>query len=137
MKYKYTVSINWQNSSLPARKHPLVDVELFGPNGSVVVNSLIDSGADYCLFNAQYAPLIGIDLNTCTKGGTYGVGGKVIIPTYRTEIEIQAKDLKKIRVPVDFIESDSVNGLLGQVGFFDLHKIKFERNHNTFEISPI
>jgi hypothetical protein len=137
MKYKYTVSINWQNPSLPAYRHPLIDVELFGPTGSITVNSLLDSGADYCIFNAKYASLIGVDLNACTKAGTRGVGGNTVIPTYRTELEIQVKNLEKIRVPVDFIDSDSVSGLLGQTGFFDLHKIKFERKLNTFEISPV
>ncbi len=40
-------------------------------------------------------------------------------------------------VPVGFIDSPSVNGLLGQIGFFDLHKIKFERDHDSFEITPV
>lgn len=135
MKYKYTVNINWRNPSLPAVRHPLVDIELFGPSGSVIVSSLLDSGADYCLFNSKYAPLIGVDLNKCTKGGTIGVGGKTVIPTYRCELEIMPKYLKKIKIPIDFIDSDSVNGLVGQTGFFDLHRIKFERSHNTFEIT--
>ena len=33
-------------------------------------------------------------------------------------------------MPVGFIKSNSVNGLLGQIGFFDLNRIKFERDHN-------
>ncbi len=134
MKYKYTVSINWGNPSLPATRHPLIDVELFGPTGSVKVLSLVDSGADYCIFNAKYAQVLGIDLSKCLKCFTRGVGGNTPIPTFRTELEMQAQHTKKIKIPVDFIDSDSVNGLIGQVGFFDNYKIKFERVTNVFEI---
>ena len=54
-----------------------------------------------------------------------------------TELEIQVKDLNKVKIPVGFIDSRSVTGLIGQGGFFDLHRIKFERDHNSFEISPV
>ena len=43
-------------------------------------------------------------------------GGKIEI--YLTEIEIKVQGLEKIKVPVGFIKSNSVNGLLGQIGFF-------------------
>jgi len=44
---------------------------------------------------------------------------------------------KKIKIPVGFINSDSVGLLLGQEGFFDNYRIKFERDHNVFEITPV
>ena len=54
-----------------------------------------------------------------------------------TDLEIQVKDLGKVKIPVGFIDSRSVIGLLGQAGFFDSHRIKFERDHNSFEIIPV
>ena len=37
--------------------------------------------------------------------------------------------------PVLFIDTD-VPVLLGREGFFDLHRIRFEQDHDTFEIVP-
>ena len=135
MKYPYLTVLN----SDPNGKHfrrPVVDVEIFGPKKGINTFALLDSGADNCLFHLEYAKEIGIDLNKCKKSITVGVeGGKIKI--YLTEIEIKVKGLEKIKVPVGFIKSNSVNGLLGQIGFFDLNRIKFERDHNTFEINPV
>jgi hypothetical protein len=135
MKYQYLTVLN----SDPNGKHfrrPVVDVEIFGPKNSISTFALLDSGADNCLFHFEYAKAIGIDLDKCKKSATMGVeGGKIEI--YLTEIQIKVKGLEKIKVPVGFIKSNSVNGLLGQIGFFDLNRIKFERDHGVFEVNPI
>lgn len=39
------------------------------------------------------------------------------------------------KVLAGFIESDAVDIILGQDGFFDRFRIKFEKDHNVFEIS--
>ena len=135
MKYKYLVSFN-RTRNKPHFRRPIVDVVIFGPKGNVPTIALLDSGADYCLFNIEFAKQIGVDLKKCEKGQTIGVeGGKIDI--YMTEVEIQIQHLQKIIVPVGFIDSPSVTGLLGQVGFFDKNRIKFERDHDTFEINQI
>ena len=135
MKYPYLTVLN----SDPNGKHfhrPVVDVEIFGPNCSISTFALVDSGADNCLFHLEYAKAIGIDIGKCKKSITMGVeGGKMEI--YLTDIEIKIKGLEKIKVQVGFIKSNSVNGLLGQIGFFDQNRIKFERDHKIFEINPI
>jgi hypothetical protein len=120
----------------PHFRRAVVDVELIGPAKSISTIALVDSGADYCLFNIAYAKAIGIDLEKCQKGRTIGIEGqgKEIC---MTDLEIQVKNLSKVTIPVGFIDSNSVIGLIGQTGFFDLHKIKFERDHNTFEINPV
>lgn len=54
------------------------------------------------------------------------------------EIEIQIIGIdKKVKIPVAFIDSKSVDALLGQLGFFDYFKITFEKYNNTFEIKPV
>lgn len=135
MKYQYLTVLN----SDPNGKHfhrPVVDVEIFGPKNNINTLALLDSGADNCLFHLEYAKAIGIDLDKCKKSATTGVeGGKMEI--YLTEVTIKVKGLEKIKVPIGFIDSKSVNGLLGQIGFFDLNRIKFERDHRVFEINPI
>ena len=97
--------------------------------------ALIDSGADYSLFNIEFANKLGIDLSVAEHQITTGVEGghkDLLI----LDIEMQVEALGKIKIPVGFINSPSVSGLLGQIGFFDLNRIKFERDHNVFEIIP-
>jgi len=133
MKYQYLTSVN-RIPNKPHYRRPIVDVELFGPKSSITAIALLDSGADYCLFNIEYAKAIGVDVDSCEKDRTVGVeGGTKEI--FMTELEIQVKDLQKIKIPVGFIDSNSVTGLIGQIGFFDMHRIKFERDHNSFEIT--
>lgn len=135
MKYQYLTVLNNDPNGKHFRR-PVVDVEIFGPKSSISTFALLDSGADNCLFHLEYAKEIGVDLDKCKKSATMGVeGGKMEI--YLTEIEIKIKGLEKIKVPVGFIKSNSVNGLLGQIGFFDLNRIKFERDHGIFEINPV
>lgn len=135
MKYQYLTVLNNDPNGKHFRR-PVVDVEIFGPKSSISTFALLDSGADNCLFHLEYAKEIGVDLDKCKKSATMGVeGGKMEI--YLTEIEIKIKGLEKIKVPVGFIKSNSVNGLLGQIGFFDLNRIKFERDYGIFEINPV
>jgi hypothetical protein len=76
MKYKYLTSIN----SVPNKAHyrrPIVDVEIFGPKGSIPTIALLDSGADFSLFNIEYAKAIGVDIAKCETGRTVGVEGSM------------------------------------------------------------
>ena len=135
MKYKYLTHVN-NNPTKPHFRRSIVGVELFGPTGKIETIALVDSGADSCLFNLQYAKSIGVDIEKCEVERTMGIegAGKEV---YMTELEIQVKNLDRVMIPIGFIDSRSVSSLLGQNGFFDLHRIKFERDHNTFEINPI
>ena len=68
-----------------------------------------------------------------------GVGGTEPISTYlfeNVETKIEGFD-KKIKIPVNFIDSESVSLLLGEEGFFDQYRIKFEKDHDIFEINPV
>ena len=40
-------------------------------------------------------------------------------------------------IPVRFTESPSVDILLGQEDFFECFRIKFEKDHDIFELSPV
>jgi len=135
MKYKYLTQINLEPNR-PHWKRPIVDVELSGPKGKFKTIALIDSGADYSLFNIQIASAIGIELESCRKEGTMGIegSGKEI---FISEVKMKVEHLEPIKVEAGFIDSRSVIGLIGQIGFFDLHRVKFERDHNAFEISAV
>jgi len=135
MKYRYLTQMN-RDPHKPHFRRPVVDVELIGSAVSITTIGIVDSGADYCLFNIQYAKAIGIDLEKCDKDRTIAIEGQGK-EIFMADIAMHIKGLEKVTIPVGFIDSNSVIGLIGQTGFFDLHRIRFERDHNTFEINPI
>jgi Aspartyl protease len=130
MKYRYT-------SLDPASKRriPLVKVTLAHQTRKVTVLAMLDSGADICVFNLGYALALGLDLSQCEQVTVSGVEG-VAQDCYKTVIDLEPEGLSKITVPVLFIDSSGVDGLLGQEGFFDQHVVTFNRKGDSFEIVP-
>jgi hypothetical protein len=53
------------------------------------------------------------------------------------QILVTLKGLEPIEIDAGFIDSDAVGVILGQDGFFDQHRIKFEKDHNVFEITQV
>ena len=99
--------------------------------------ALLDSGADCSLFNSQIAEVLGVDITKGVAIKMTGINGES--QGYRLEnvaIIIEGSD-KIIKIPVCFIDSPTVGILLGQEGFFDQNRIKFEKDHDTFEINPV
>lgn len=133
MKYEYTTYLPAGNNKFI--KRPMIEIEIYGPKGSHKQLALLDSGADRSLFHIEIANVLGIDLSRGKKSGVTGITGEA--EEIVTEIEIQPKFLKRIKIPVGFIDSPYVGVLLGQEGFFDQHRIKFEKDHNIFEINPV
>lgn len=128
MKYQYTAA-----SPTSERRLPLVKITLAHQDKKVTVFSLVDSGADICVFNLGYAAALGVDLRACEQVTVSGVEG-VARECYKTTIDLEPEGLLKITVPVLFIDSSGVDGLLGQEGFFDQHVVTFDKDKDTFEI---
>jgi len=133
MKYKYT-SFFPPDKTLKWIKRPMISVEVFGPNGSNKFSALIDSGADCSLFNTEIADMLGLDLSKGKPANFTGISGKTT--GHRLEdIKIKVEQFDKtIKIPVCFVKSKTVGLLLGGEGFFDKYRIKFEKDHDTFEL---
>jgi hypothetical protein len=59
------------------------------------------------------------------------------IDGFVSTLTFQIKDqAERFDAPVVFIDAD-VPVLLGREGFFDEYRIKFEQDHDTFEIVPL
>jgi len=137
MKYQYTSVYN-PDTKQKLKKRPIVEIELFGKKGTIKTLALIDSGADRSLFNIQFAREIGINLTNAKEEGFIGIGDIKPIQCCISEVEIKIEGIdNKIKITAGFISSDSVNALLGQEGFFDNYRIKFEKDHDVFEIIPV
>ena len=113
MKYRYSVVSGQTNVNGSYTKRPVVEIELSrGPHRRKFL-ALIDSGADQIMMPAAIAE---------------AVEGFISHLTFRIAQQADAFD-----APVIFIDTD-VPVLLGREGFFDRYRVKFEQDHDTFEI---
>jgi hypothetical protein len=89
--------------------------------------ALVDSGADFCMFDGELSYLLDIDLTKVKKVPIGGIAGKV--DGYVVPLEIGIEN-KFISTPVIFSFEFSPNGfggIIGQVGFFDNFVVVFDR----------
>ena len=135
MKYQYTTISETYDTKGKYTRRPLLQLELLEKGKSVTVYGLIDSGADLTLINIEYASSLGIPLHKNNTKEFIGIGGRPIV-CYLHTISIRPEHFTTpVKIPVAFIESNAVDVLLGQEGFFDLYRIKFEKDHGVFEIT--
>lgn len=134
MKFQYTSTLS-TNTKGAITKRPIVELELIGKNESVSALGLIDSGADTTIVNIEYAKLLGFDLSKCVKKEFLGIGDSKIT-TYISSLNMKIKHFDKIiTTQVAFSDSKSVDILLGQEDFFECFRIKFEKDHDTFDLT--
>ncbi|MCX6716333.1 MAG: retropepsin-like aspartic protease [Candidatus Taylorbacteria bacterium] len=134
MKFQYTSTIS-TNTKGKLTKRPIVELELIGEKENINTLGLIDSGADTTMMNVEYAKVLGIDLSSANKKEFIGIGHSKVT-TFISSVTMKVKYFDKtITTPVAFTDSPSVDILLGQEDFFEYFRIKFEKDHNTFNLS--
>jgi hypothetical protein len=134
MKFRYTTT---PFTDIEGRliKRPLVEVTLAGPSGKMLVLALIDSGADNTLIRADYARVLGIPLDQRRMRHFIGIGSKRM-PCLLAPITLQVNGFEgSFTITAGFIDSPAVDVLLGQADFFELFRIRFEKDRGTFELS--
>jgi len=134
MKYKYSIVSGQMNTDGRYTKRPIVEVELSRGNQRRKFLALIDSGADQIHMPAAIAEVFGIEREKCRPWTSIGISmdrtpGFVGELTFKIQHQAEA-----FMAPVIFIDTD-VPVLLGREGFFDKYRIKFEQDHDTFEIT--
>lgn len=115
---------------------PIIPITLFGPAGNINISALIDSGADRCLFNAEIGQEIGLDIYAGQREFFSGIeGGRLIGYLHKIQLQIMGID-KIIDIVAGFTEAKNIIPILGQDGFFDNFRIRFEKDHDIIEIIP-
>jgi len=136
MKYKYT-SFYPPDNSCKFIKKPIISIEIFGEKESKKFDALLDSGADCSLFNIEIAKLLNIDLSNAKATKFTGISGGINgLRLEKVKIKVDSV-AEPIEIPVCFVSSPTVGLLLGEEGFFDLNRIKFEKDHDAFEIVSV
>lgn len=136
MKFPY-LKLPSHDPKLKWTARPYIPIRLSGPKKSKEVYALIDSGADRSLFNIQLAEVLGLDLDKATEEIFSGIeGGGLKAKLHRVNLRIVGIS-KEVEILAGFIDSSGVVAILGQDGFFDAFKIKFEKDHGMVEINPV
>lgn len=119
---------------------PLLNTKLFFRRKETMFDfpSVVDSGADFCVFPAKYGSIIGVKIKQGDSIVTNGVGGRKILYFHKIKIGVYLRDqIWKFNADVGF--SYKINekgvGLLGRQGFFDqFREVVFNQNKRMFRI---
>lgn len=113
---------------------PLITVVLRRQDWKAKLFSLVDSGADACLFPKGIADLLDIDVKSGHRINFMGMGA-YSTPFYFREIEILLGEYRvKTKVGFSTSQNIGVSGILGQQGFFDNFIISFDHKNGFIEI---
>lgn len=114
-------------------KRPMLQVTLFGGTKHEQVICLVDSGADVSLFHASIGRNLGIEIESGTYKEFEGIAGN--LEAYMHDVELQIQDFsERVQIVVGFTESEGVDAILGQTGFFENYRICFDRRRGKMEI---
>lgn len=135
MRFRYTDIRNHRDPQRPFRR-PYLIVRLINGDRHKDVISLVDSGADICLFHADIGRMLGIEIEAAPELAFQGVSG-VREVAYLHRVSLVVRGLSAITLDVGFTTSMAAGtGLLGQRGFFEEFQINFELSQKFFEIVP-
>ena len=118
MRFRYTDIQNNQDPQRPFRR-PYLIVRLINGNKQKDVISLVDSGADVCLFHSDIGRMLGIEIQVAPQLAFQGISGVKEV-AYLHRVDLVVRGLSSITLDVGFTSSMAVGtGLLGQRGFFE------------------
>ena len=133
-KYDYTIEFSKLREGFVYR--PMINLSLFGKNDEKFnCFSLIDSGTDATMINADFAELLGIDESKCQKVKAGSIE-KMTATGFVSEVKFNVEGFEEeFKIDAIFLKDMPIAGLLGQIDFFENFKIRFEKKHKKFYIS--
>lgn len=114
---------------------PIIPVQVTFGSKSVNYDALIDSGADFCIFDGEIGEILGLDIR---MGKLQRFGG--IQDTGPSEAFLHEVVLKIGGWPYKTVVGFSKDisrmgyGILGQKGFFDIFTVKFDLQTEDIEL---
>ena len=114
---------------------PIIPISISTDSYPVRYLALIDSGADFCIFDAEIGEVIGLDVKSGKLETFSGIqpGKPTECYLHEVTINIGGHNYKTI-VAFSYHISTKGYGILGQKGFFDLFKVSFEYQKERIEI---
>lgn len=116
---------------------PIIPVRLATGELTVRYAASIDSGADFCIFDAGIGESLNLDIQSGTAinfGGIQERGGSIAY-LHQVSIIIGGHNYKSV-VGFSFDIAKHGYGILGQKGFFDIFVVKFDLKKEEVELKP-
>lgn len=133
MRFSYTPTAA-TNTKARLIKRPLLELELIGRGQSLKAFALIDSGADITMMNLEYAHELGLSLDESKTKDFVGISSERI-RCYLSWVTYRVKGFSsRLTTPVAFIDSASVDILLGQEDFFEYFRVTFDKSRDVFDM---
>ena len=114
---------------------PIIPIEIIYGNKAINYTALIDSGADFCIFDAEIGEYLGIDVRSGIREDFGGIQEKGGAQSFLHEIILVIGGLR-YRTMVGFSYDIAKHGfaILGQRGFFELFSVKFDFTKEEIEL---
>lgn len=130
---------------LPLKKHsdffgksllkPIIPIKIGFKDKTIGYAALIDSGADFCIFNAEIGEYLGIDVRSGKKESFGGIQEKGGAEAFLHEVSINIGGWNyKTVVSFSYDIAKWGFGILGQKGFFDIFSVKFDYTKEEIEL---
>lgn len=116
---------------------PIIPIRISFNGVSARYAALIDSGADFCILDAEVGEYLGINVKSGLKevfGGVQEASGSVAY-FHEITLSIGEHDAKTL-IGFSYDIAKHGYGLLGQKGFFDIFIVKFDLIKKEIEIKP-
>ena len=92
------------------------------------IPAIVDSGSQCCLFRADVAEYLGIDLKQGVEGTMGGISHGMKESVFYHRVQLYVESDWVIDVTAGFIKRLSVAGILGRNGFFDNFRVLFDQS---------
>jgi predicted aspartyl protease len=115
---------------------PIIPITILQDNNIIQYAAPIDSGADFCIFDAEIGEYLGIDISSGARESFAGIqetGGATAF-LHKVHIKVGGQDYKT-SVGFSYDIAKHGYGILGQKGFFDLFVVKFDLLKETIELN--
>ena len=119
---------------------PILKTTLFYKNKERLFcfDSIVDSGADFCVFPENVGKLIGLDIHKGTNVITHGIGSQETLYFHNVKVEVTINDEPwtfECRAGFSTKLNAKGIGFLGRDGFFDLfQEVAFNQKVKMFRL---
>ena len=115
---------------------PIIPVELVGNTEKIRYAALVDSGADFCIFDAGIGEALGLDVQSGKTERFGGIQEAGASSAYFHEVTLAVGGWKyHTSVGFSYDIAKHGYGILGQKGFFDIFVVKFDLIKESIELT--
>ena len=118
---------------------PRIPIRIIGPERSVQIFGLLDTGADHVFISASLAEMLGLDPTGEWEVASGAGGHEIDVWSGSVEIEVaQGAQVHRWQAVVGFLvdQDDPPIAYLGHVGFLEYFKASFDFAERTIELIP-